>query len=242
MADRFSRTALLLGDDAINKLKTKHVAVFGLGGVGGYVTEALARAGVGKITVTDNDVVSESNINRQIIALTSTVGKKKTELWKERIKDINPEAEVETLDMFVVRENADEIDFSAFDLVVDAVDTVTAKLVIIEKAKKAGCKVISAMGTGNKTRPELFRISDVSKTSVCPLARVMRKELKARGITGVKVLYSTEDTVKPAENADVRAENVKRRALVGSLPYVPSVAGLLIAAEAVRELLGEDKG
>lgn len=242
MADRFSRTALLLGDDAINKLKTKHVAVFGLGGVGGYVTEALARAGVGKITVTDNDVVSESNINRQIIALTSTVGKKKTELWKERIKDINPEAEVETLDMFVVRENAGEIDFSAFDLVVDAVDTVTAKLVIIEKAKKAGCKVISAMGTGNKTRPELFRISDVSKTSVCPLARVMRKELKARGITGVKVLYSTEDAVKPAENADVRAENVKRRALVGSLPYVPSVAGLLIAAEAVRELLGEDKG
>lgn len=242
MADRFSRTALLLGDDAINKLKTKHVAVFGLGGVGGYVTEALARAGVGKITVADNDVVSESNINRQIIALTSTVGKKKTELWKERIKDINPEAEVETLDMFVVRENADEIDFSAFDLVVDAVDTVTAKLVIIEKAKKAGCKVISAMGTGNKTRPELFRISDVSKTSVCPLARVMRKELKARGITGVKVLYSTEDAVKPAENADVRAENVKRRAIVGSLPYVPSVAGLLIAAEAVRELLGEDKG
>lgn len=242
MADRFSRTALLLGDDAINKLKTKHVAVFGLGGVGGYVTEALARAGVGKITVTDNDVVSESNINRQIIALTSTVGKKKTELWKERIKDINPEAEVETLDMFVVRENADEIDFSAFDLVVDAVDTVTAKLVIIEKAKKAGCKVISAMGTGNKTRPDLFEISDVSKTSVCPLARVMRKELKARGITGVKVLYSTEDAVKPAENADVRAENVKRRALVGSLPYVPSVAGLLIAAEAVRELLGEDKG
>lgn len=242
MADRFSRTALLLGDDAINKLKTKHVAVFGLGGVGGYVTEALARSGVGKITVTDNDVVSESNINRQIIALTSTVGKKKTELWKERIKDINPEAEVETLDMFVVRENADEIDFSAFDLVVDAVDTVTAKLVIIEKAKKAGCKVISAMGTGNKTRPELFRISDVSKTSVCPLARVMRKELKARGITGVKVLYSTEDAVKPAENADVRAENVKRRALVGSLPYVPSVAGLLIAAEAVRELLDEDKG
>ena len=242
MADRFSRTALLLGDDAINKLKTKRVAVFGLGGVGGYVTEALARSGVGKITVTDNDVVSESNINRQIIALTSTVGKKKTELWKERIKDINPEAEVETLDMFVGRENADEIDFSAFDLVVDAVDTVTAKLVIIEKAKKAGCKVISAMGTGNKTRPELFRISDVSKTSVCPLARVMRKELKARGITGVKVLYSTEDAVKPAENADVRAENVKRRALVGSLPYVPSVAGLLIAAEAVRELLGEDKG
>lgn len=242
MADRFSRTALLLGDDAINKLKTKHVAVFGLGGVGGYVTEALARSGVGKITVTDNDVVSESNINRQIIALTSTVGKKKTELWKERIKDINPSAEVETLDMFVGRENADEIDFSAFDLVVDAVDTVTAKLVIIEKAKKAGCKVISAMGTGNKTRPELFRISDVSKTSVCPLARVMRKELKARGITGVKVLYSTEDAVKPAENADVRAENVKRRALVGSLPYVPSVAGLLIAAEAVRELLGEDKG
>lgn len=242
MADRFSRTALLLGDDAINKLKTKHVAVFGLGGVGGYVTEALARSGVGKITVTDNDVVSESNINRQIIALTSTVGKKKTELWKERIKDINPEAEVETLDMFVGRGNADEIDFSAFDLVVDAVDTVTAKLVIIEKAKKAGCKVISAMGTGNKTRPELFRISDVSKTSVCPLARVMRKELKARGITGVKVLYSTEDAVKPDENADVRAENVKRRALVGSLPYVPSVAGLLIAAEAVRELLGEDKG
>ncbi len=242
MADRFSRTALLLGDDAINKLKTKHVAVFGLGGVGGYVTEALARAGVGKITVTDNDVVSESNINRQIIALTSTVGKKKTELWKERIKDINPEAEVETLDMFVGRENADEIDFSAFDLVVDAVDTVTAKLVIIEKAKKAGCKVISAMGTGNKTRPELFEISDVSKTSVCPLARVMRKELKARGITGVKVLYSTEDAVKPDENADVREENVKRRALVGSLPYVPSVAGLLIAAEAVRELLGEDKG
>lgn len=242
MADRFSRTALLLGDDAINKLKTKHVAVFGLGGVGGYVTEALARSGVGKITVTDNDVVSESNINRQIIALTSTVGKKKTELWKERIKDINPEAEVETLDMFVARENADEIDFSAFDLVVDAVDTVTAKLVIIEKAKKAGCKVISAMGTGNKTGPELFEISDVSKTSVCPLARVMRKELKARGITGVKVLYSTEDAVKPAENADVRAENVKRRALVGSLPYVPSVAGLLIAAEAVRELLGEDKG
>lgn len=242
MADIFSRTALLLGDDAINKLKTKHVAVFGLGGVGGYVTEALARSGVGKITVTDNDVVSESNINRQIIALTSTVGKKKTELWKERIKDINPSAEVETLDMFVGRENADEIDFSAFDLVVDAVDTVTAKLVIIEKAKKAGCKVISAMGTGNKTRPELFEISDVSKTSVCPLARVMRKELKARGITGVKVLYSTEDAVKPAENADVRAENVKRRALVGSLPYVPSVAGLLIAAEAVRELLGEDKG
>lgn len=237
MADRFSRTALILGDDAIEKLKNKHVAVFGLGGVGGYVTEALARAGVGKLTVVDSDVVSESNINRQIIALSSTVGQKKTELWKKRINDINPDAKAEAKDMFVGRDNADLIDFSDFDLVVDAVDTVTAKLVIIEKAKEAGCKVISAMGTGNKTRPDLFRISDISKTSVCPLARVMRKELKARGISDVKVLYSTEDAVKPAENADVRAENEKRRALVGSLPYVPSVAGLLIAAEATRELL-----
>ncbi len=237
MADRFSRTALILGEEAVEKLKRSSVAVFGLGGVGGYVTEALARAGVGKITVVDNDVVAESNINRQIIALTSTVGRPKTELWKERISDINPECEVVARQVFVGRDNVSDFDFSNYDLVVDAVDTVTAKLAIIENAKNAGAKVISSMGTGNKTRPDLFKIADVSKTTVCPLARVMRKELKARGISDVKVLYSTEQAVKPVKNDDVMAENANRRGIVGSLPYVPSVAGLLIAAEAVDELI-----
>ena len=211
-------------------LKGARVAVFGVGGVGGYVVEALARSGVGGLTLIDPDRVSESNINRQIIALSSTVGEYKTHAAKARVLDINPDCKVETQEIFYTPETTD-FDFSAFDYVVDAVDTVSAKLAIIERAQSAKIPVISSMGAGNKLNPTLFEVADIAKTSVCPLARVMRRELKKRGIEHVKVVYSKEDP-QPAKAVDEQTG----KAIPASIAFVPSVVGLIIAAEVVKDL------
>lgn len=235
MTEQFSRTEMLIGSAALEKLKNSKAAIFGIGGVGGFAVEALARAGIGHFELIDNDTVSVTNLNRQIIALHSTVGRYKTEVMAERIHDINPEAEVTVRNCFFLPENAHEFDFSSYDYVVDAVDTVTAKLAIIAEAKKAGVPVISSMGTGNKLNPTMLEVSDISKTSVCPLAKVMRYELKKRGIKGVKVVYSKEEPIKPAfEAADGRA----KRAVPGSISFVPSAAGLIIASEVIKDLIG----
>ncbi len=233
MSEKFSRSEMLIGSEAMDKLKRARIAVFGVGGVGGYAAEALARAGVGAIDLIDNDTVSESNINRQIIALTSTVGKLKTEVMKNRILDINPEGNINTLNMFVLPENIDEIDFSDYDYIVDAIDTVSGKLAIIEKAYKLGKPVISSMGTGNKLDPTKFEITDIYKTSVCPLARVMRYELRKRGVKKLKVLYSPEEPIKPNSPAVGTGE----KAVPGSISFVPSVAGLIIGAEVIKDLI-----
>ena len=232
MKEEFLRTAMLLGDDGIKKLNQSTVAVFGLGGVGGYTVEALARAGVGHLVLTDSDTISVSNINRQLIALHSTVGMKKTEAFKERIKAINPDCKVTIHDCFYLPETAGEFDFSLYDYVVDAVDTVTAKLDIIMKSKDAGVQIISSMGAGNKLDPSLLRISDIYKTSVCPLAKVMRYELKKRGVKELKVVYSTETPIKPL--FEVKTEG--KRQTPGSVSFVPSVAGLLISSEVIKDL------
>ena len=233
MTEKFSRTRMLIGDDALRKLKASHVAVFGIGGVGGFVCEALARGGIGSFTLIDNDTVSESNINRQIIALTSTVGKPKTQVMKERILDINPESRVECIDRFILPENIDEFDFTDYDYIVDAIDTVSGKIAIIEKAYSLGKPVISSMGTGNKTDPTRFEITDINKTSVCPLARVMRYELKKRGVKKLKVLYSKEEPVKHQNEQ----KNEIGKAVPGSISFVPSVAGLIIGGEVIKDLI-----
>ena len=235
MTEQFSRTEMLIGSAALEKLKNSKAAVFGIGGVGGFAVEALARAGIGHFELIDNDTVSVTNLNRQIIALHSTVGRYKTEVMAERIHDINPEAEVAVRNCFFVPENAHVFDFSSYDYVVDAVDTVTAKLSIIAEAKKAGVPVISSMGTGNKLNPTMLEVSDISKTSVCPLAKVMRYELKKRGIKGVKVVYSKEEPIKPAFEA---ADGGAKRAVPGSISFVPSAAGLIIASEVIKDLIG----
>ena len=235
MSDQFSRTEMLIGTDAVKKLNNAKAAVFGVGGVGGFVCEALARAGIGEFDLIDNDTVSITNINRQIIALHSTVGKYKTAVMKERILDINPNAVVNIHNCFYLPENKDSFDFSKYDYVIDAVDTVTAKLSIIEEAKKAGVPVISSMGTGNKLNPTMLEVADISKTSVCPLAKVMRYELKKRGIKGVKVVYSKEVPLTPAFESD---EMTSKRAVPGSVSFVPSAAGLIIASEVVKDLTG----
>lgn len=223
MKEQFSRTAQLLGNENVEKLFDKHVIVFGVGGVGGYVVEALARSGIGKISIVDNDVVNESNINRQIIALHSTVGMQKVEVLKNRILDINLECQVFVYNQFFLPENSNDFDFSIYDYVVDAVDTVTAKIEIIKKSKESNVPVISSMGTGNKLNPMGFKVSDISKTKVCPLARVMRNELKKRGISKVKCVYSEENPVIQTQTP-------------ASVAFVPSVAGLLIASEVVKDL------
>ena len=223
MKEQFERTSLLVGEEAISKLNNSKVLIFGVGGVGGYVAEALARTGVGSITIVDKDTVSESNINRQIIALHSTVGRDKVDVLKERMLDINPDLDVDARKCFFLPDNASEFDFSQYDYIVDAVDTVTAKLQIIVQAKEAGVPVISAMGAGNKVHPEMFEIADIYKTEMCPLAKVMRRELKERGIKKLKVVYSKE---KPVYKGDVP----------GSIAFSPSVAGLLMASEVVRDL------
>lgn len=223
MKEQFERTSLLVGEEAISKLNNSKVLIFGVGGVGGYVAEALARTGVGSITIVDKDTVSESNINRQIIALHSTVGKDKVDVLKERMLDINPDIQVDARKCFFLPDNAHEFDFAQYDYIVDAVDTVTAKLQIIVQAKEAGVPVISAMGAGNKVHPEMFEIADIYKTEMCPLAKVMRRELKNRGIKKLKVVYSKE---KPVYKGDVP----------GSIAFSPSVAGLLMASEVVRDL------
>ncbi len=222
--DRFSRTRNLIGDNAVDLLAGKTVAVFGLGGVGGYVCEALARSGVGHLAIIDSDTVNVTNINRQIIALESTIGQKKTVAVRDRLKDINPNIKITEYDMFFLPENSYKIDFKEFDYVADCVDTVTAKLEIIRCAKESEVAVISSMGTGNKLNPSQFEITDISKTSVCPLAKVMRKECKDRGYKDIKVLFSKEEPV----HTGVRTPQ--------SISYVPSVAGLLIAGEIIRDL------
>lgn len=238
-----SRTAMLIGKDGIEKLKQSRVAVFGVGGVGGYAVEALARSGVGTFHLIDNDTVSESNLNRQIIATTKTIGKLKVEVAKERILEINPDADVYIYPTFFLPENADEFDFSKYDYVVDAIDTVTGKLEIIVRATDAGVPVISAMGAGNKMDPTAFVVTDIYKTSVCPLAKVMRKELKKRGIKKLKVVYSTETAMKPIESEEIKPDETdettmgKKRATPGSMSFIPGVAGLILAGEVIRDLL-----
>ncbi len=233
MNEIFSRTEMLIGDDSLLKLQNSRVAVFGVGGVGGYVAEALVRAGLGKIDLIDNDSVSESNLNRQIIALHSTIGKMKTQVMSQRLLDINPELEVMIHNKFVLPENIDEFDFLHYDYIVDAIDTVSGKLAIIEKAYFLGKPVISSMGTGNKLDPTKFEITDINKTSVCPLARVMRYELKKRGVKKLKVLYSKEEPIKPT----VQATTEKGKAVPGSISFVPSVAGLVIASQVIKDLI-----
>lgn len=231
----FSRTALLIGDNAMEKLKNARVAVFGLGGVGGYVVEALARSGVGALDLVDKDVISLSNINRQILALQSTVGKYKTEVAKARVADINPDCTVRVYNTFFLPETADAFDFADYDYIVDAIDTVSGKIALIQKAEEHGVKIISAMGAGNKLNATAFEVADIANTSVCPLARVMRKELKKRGIEHVKVVYSKELPSKSAGVLEDEERGVK--VTPSSIAFVPSVAGLLIAGEVIKDLI-----
>ncbi|MBQ9549706.1 MAG: tRNA threonylcarbamoyladenosine dehydratase [Lachnospiraceae bacterium] len=249
MLNQFSRTQLLYGADAMEKLASSRVAVFGIGGVGGYVVEALARSGVGALDLIDDDKVCLTNINRQIIATVSTVGKYKVDVAKERILDINPRCSVKTYKTFFLPETQDEFDFREYDYVVDAIDTVTGKLAIIEKAKAAGTEVISSMGAGNKVNAALFEVADIYETSVCPLAKVMRRECKKRGIESLKVVYSKEKPLRPLEDMSIscRAHCVcppgtvrhctERRDIPGSVAFVPSVAGLIIAGEVINDLV-----
>lgn len=235
MVNEFSRTELLIGEQGLERLWKSTVMVLGVGGVGSHCIEALARSGVGKLILVDNDKVSVTNINRQSIAYQSTVGEYKTKLMKERIYDINPKAEVVTHEVFVLPENLPDLFTTKVDYIVDAIDTVTAKLALVEYAKEQEIPIISCMGTGNKLHPELFQIADISKTSVCPLCKVMRKELKNRGIKHLKVLYSEEKPIDISER-ETGEEKGKRRALPGSISFVPPVAGLLIAGEVIREI------
>ncbi len=232
----FSRTELLLGSDAMQKLKTSRVAVFGLGGVGGYVVEALARSGIGALDLIDHDTVSPTNINRQLLALHSTIGMDKAEAARNRVLDINPAVTVTVYKTFYGPDTAGQFDFSQYGYIVDAIDTVTAKLALIASAKAAGTPIICSMGTGNKLDPGKFQIADISKTSVCPLARVMRKECAKRGFKGVKVLFSTEDPISSTESSTEELPE-GRRSLPGSVAFVPSVAGLMIAGEVIKDLI-----
>lgn len=233
--DAFSRTQLLLGASAMKKLKHSTVAVFGLGGVGGYVAEALARSGVGALVLVDHDTISLTNINRQILAAHSTLGMEKAEAAKARVLDINPDIRVTAHKIFYGPETAHLFDFSEYDYVVDAIDTVTGKLALVTAAQAAGTPIISSMGTGNKLDPSKFQIADISKTSVCPLARVMRKECAKRGIKHLKVLFSTEDPLSPDSVTEELPEG--RRSLPGSVAFVPSVAGLMIAGAVINDLV-----
>lgn len=236
--NEFSRTEMLIGSTALEKLQNATVAVFGVGGVGGYVVEALARGGVGNFVLIDNDTVSLTNINRQIIALHSTIGRQKTEVMRERILDINPNANVKVHNCFYLPETAEEFTFENYDYVVDAVDTVTAKIDIILQAKKADTPVISAMGAGNKLDASLFEVTDIYKTEMCPLAKVMRRELKQRGIKKLKVVYSKEPVQEVKPGCEVEVTN--KRKTPGSISYVPSVAGLLLAGEVIKDLISKE--
>lgn len=242
MNEQFERTRLLFGREAMEKLAASRVAVFGIGGVGGYVVEALARCGVGALDLIDNDKVALSNLNRQIIATLDSVGREKTLVMKERILSINPDCRVEVHNCFYLPETRDRFDFAAYDYVVDAVDTVTAKIDLVLSAGAAGTPIISSMGTGNKIDPSMFEVADIYKTSVDPLARVMRRELKKRGVKRLKVVYSREEprkTLEPERLEEVReAEAPLRRSIPASNAFVPPSAGLLIASEVVRDLTG----
>ncbi len=242
MEEQFIRTQMLLGSEAMNRLRNSRVAIFGIGGVGGYAAEALARSGIGAFDLIDMDMVSISNINRQIIAAMSTVGRYKTEVMRDRILDINPQADVVVHNCFYLPENEQEFNFNQYDYIVDAMDTVTAKISIICKAKKLQIPVISSMGAGNKMDAAAFRAGDISNTSVCPLARVMRRELKKRGIDSLKVVYSKEKPMKPMEEFMEESSDTgmlsNRRSTPGSVSFVPPVAGLLLAGEVVKDIIG----
>ena len=248
MLNQFSRTQLLLGKNSMEKLKNSRVAVFGIGGVGGYVCEALVRSGVGAFDLIDDDKVCLTNLNRQIIATRKTVGRYKVDVMKERILDINPDAKVEVYKCFFLPENADDFPFEEYDYIVDAVDTVTAKIAIVMKAKEKNVPVISSMGAGNKLDGSMFRVADIYKTKVCPLAKVMRHELKKRGIKKLKVVYSEEYSTRPLEDMSISCRTncicppgaahkcTERRDIPGSVAFVPSVAGLIIGGEVVKDL------
>ncbi|EGG86618.1 hypothetical protein HMPREF0491_01078 [Lachnospiraceae oral taxon 107 str. F0167] len=249
--DQFARTQLLLGEKAMEKLKNSRVAVFGVGGVGGYSVEALARSGVGAIDIIDDDKVCLTNINRQIIADTKSIGKYKVDVAKERILSINPKCKVTTYRCFYLPENSSEFDFSNFDYVIDAVDTVTAKINLVMQANESNVKIISSMGAGNKLDPTAFMVSDIYKTSVCPLAKVMRRELKKRNIKKLKVVYSKEEALVPEKDESISCSShcvcppgterkcTDRRAIPGSVAFVPSVVGLIIAGEVIKDLIAE---
>lgn len=251
MLNQFSRTELLLGKEAMNKLENSRVAVFGIGGVGGYVCEALVRSGVGSFDLIDDDKVCLTNLNRQIIATRKTVGQYKTEVMRDRILEINPKADVRIHQCFYLPENASDFDFSEYDYVVDAVDTVTAKIELIMRAKESGTPIISSMGAGNKLDASAFRVADIYKTKVCPLAKVMRRELKKRGVKKLKVVYSEEKPIRPIEDMAISCRShcicppgakhkcTERRDIPGSVAFVPSVVGLIIAGEVVKDLTAE---
>lgn len=244
MSEQFSRTQLLIGEEGIERLRKARVAIFGIGGVGGYVAEALARSGVGHLDLIDNDKVCLSNINRQIIATHDTVGQYKVDAMRARILSINPDAAVEAHRCFYLPETAGQFNFSNYDYVVDAVDTVTAKIEIIMQAKAAGVPVVSSMGAGNKLDASAFQVADIYETSVCPLARVMRRELKKRGVGKLKVVYSTEEPHSMEEEHSTEEEHSieevpsRKRSIPGSIAFVPSVAGLILAGEVVKDLIG----
>lgn len=247
--NQFSRTELLIGKEGVEKLANSRVAIFGIGGVGGYTVEALARSGVGEFDLIDDDRVCLTNINRQILATRSTVGKYKVDVAMERILDINPRAQVHVYKTFYMPDTADQFDFSVYDYVVDAIDTVTGKLQLVEQAYCTGTRIISSMGAGNKMDASAFQVADISKTSVCPLAKVMRRELRKRGIKKLKVVYSTELPIEPKETEELSCKNhcvcppgtarkcTVRRQIPGSTAFVPSVAGLIIAGEVVKDLI-----
>ena len=236
MNEQFIRTRMLLGDEAMERLQKARVAVFGLGGVGGYTVEALARAGIGQLDLIDSDSISISNINRQILATHSTVGMDKTEAAKRRVLDINPDCIVRVHNVFYTPETADRFDFTQYDYIVDAIDTVTGKLQLVERAYAVGTPIICSMGTGNKLDPAAFMVSDISKTSMCPLARIIRKELKKRGINHLKVVYSQEEALTPEVDPEELARTGKRQ-IPGSVAFVPGAAGLILAGEVVKDLI-----
>lgn len=240
MISQFSRTQLLLGEDSMNTLKNARIAVFGIGGVGGYVCEALVRSGIGAFDLIDKDTVCQSNINRQIIATMKTVGRNKTDVMKERMLDINPDVDVKTYECFFLPENANDFPFAEYDYVVDAVDTVTAKIELVMQCQKAGVPIISSMGAGNKIEASAFKVADIYKTKTCPLAKVMRRELKKRGVKKLKVVYSEEKPITPFYgNVEIEDNSQNsRKAVPGSLAFVPSVAGLIIAGEIIKDLTG----
>ncbi len=231
MKEEFERTVQLVGEKAFEKIQSASVLLFGIGGVGGHICESLIRCGVQKITVVDGDIVSKSNINRQILALHSTIGKNKVDVCKERMLDINPNAKIESKNIFLTKENFDQISFDGFDFIIDAIDTVTVKLLIVEKSKSKNIPAISCMGTGNKIHPELFQICDISKTSVCPLAKVMRKELKDRNISNLPVLFSTEKPISQNEKSE------QRKIPPASISTTPSIAGLLISNFVIAQII-----
>ena len=235
MKEELLRTAMLLGEEAVEKLTRARVAIFGIGGVGGYTLEALARAGVGQLDLIDSDTVSRSNINRQILATQSTVGLPKVEVGKRRVLDINPDCTVRTWEIFYTPETADQFDFTQYDYIVDAIDTVTGKLHLVKAAQDAGTPIISCMGTGNKLDASAFEVSDISKTTMCPLARIMRKELGKRGIKHLKVVYSKEEALSPT-GWEEEAKALGKRQIPGSAAFVPGAAGLILAGEVIKDL------